>query len=81
MSYQLLSLRHVKAKKRHKCIWCGQRTEIGDQYVREFSMYCGDVQDHKWHSECYDDAQKQFSTGDVEFESFDNERPSKEIAA
>lgn len=77
MSYTLLSESFPTARKRHRCIWCGQYIEPGDKYRRERSVSDGDMQDHKWHPEC----DEQFGIecaaegGTMEFSPHDNERP------
>ena len=76
MSYALISERTHKALKRHRCIWCGEQIPMGTRYVREFSVYYGDVQKHKWHPECKDAAEEFFrESGEDEFAPWENERP------
>lgn len=53
MSYQLLSKTEPKARKNHKCIWCGELIEVGLVHVHESSKFEGDFQDHRWHPECW----------------------------
>ena len=79
MSYTLFSQKTVIAKKRHKCIWCGEGIEPWTKYVREASVYDGDFQDHKWHAECLEQCQID-NEGEWEYEisAYGNERPSKE---
>lgn len=76
MSYQLLSESTPKARKQHRCIWCGQSIEAGTVYRHERSMYDGNFQNHHWHLEC--DAA--FSAevagyGEEAFDAMENERP------
>jgi hypothetical protein len=76
MGYALISERTHKALKRYRCIWCGESILAGQQYVREFSTYCGDIQRHNWHPECKEAADAYFQEGhDDEFSPWDNERP------
>jgi hypothetical protein len=76
VSYQLISERTHKALKRYRCIWCGELVLPGTSYVREFSVYYGDVQKHAWHPECRDASAEYFRSGeDDEFMPWDNERP------
>lgn len=76
MSYALISERTHKALKRYRCIWCGEQIPMGTRYVREFSVYDGDVQKHKWHPECKDAAEEFFrESGEDEFAPWENERP------
>ena len=76
MSYTLISERSHKALKRYLCIWCGEAILPGQQYVREFSVYEGDVQKHKWHPECREASAEFFREVDNEFSPFDMERPA-----
>lgn len=75
MSYELISEVNSRAKKRYRCIWCGETIEPGDLYVREFSKFDGDIQHHKWHPECSAAAAVYFREVDTEFSPWDNERP------
>ena len=76
MSYALISERAHKALKRYRCIWCGEQIPVGTRYVREFSVYDGDVQKHTWHPECKGAAEEFFrESGEDEFAPWENERP------
>jgi hypothetical protein len=76
MGYTLISEREHKAAKRYRCIWCGEQIPIGTRYVREFSVYDGDVQKHNWHPECKGAAEEFFrETGEDDFAPWENERP------
>ena len=74
MSYTLLSETHPKARKEHRCIWCGQKITIGEQYVAERSVFDREMQNHHWHYECLKDAR---SNQDYEWEfmPYNNDRP------
>jgi len=61
MSYTLFSDFTHRAKKPHKCIWCAEPIEVKSFYKREKSVYDGHFQDHKWHEECFDAAQRYFA--------------------
>ena len=77
MSYQPIRTSHVIAKKRHRCIWCGERIAIGEQHIHEVSKFDGDFQDHRWHPECQDYARLNWRALDDDgtFEAHENERP------
>lgn len=79
MSYILLSESKPKAKKPHRCIWCGESINIGEVYIREKSIYDSNFQDHKWHIECLDDCNEAHK-GECEwdFDPYENERPKKQ---
>ena len=76
MGYAMISERTHKARRRYRCIWCGESILPDTKYVREFSVYDGDVQKHCWHQECKDTAHKFFrEEGEDEFAPWENERP------
>jgi len=76
MSYALLSEVTHNARKRHRCIWCGEPILVGTRYIRERSIYDGEPQSHKWHPECRDAAHSGWDAGDdAEFYPGENERP------
>lgn len=75
MSYHLFSIRVVAARKPHRCIWCSQRIERGDVYLREASVYDGQHQNFAWHWDCrFDALVNHFNDGEEEFCS-GNPRP------
>lgn len=64
-----------KARKKHSCMWCGEIIEVGTLYVRSRSIYDGDFQELKLHTECdcaLDESVKDEPDG--EFETYCNER-------
>lgn len=76
MSYDLLSKIQRKARKNHRCIWCGQAILVGENYSHETSVYDGYMQDHKFHLECRNDADEYFySTREEDFDAYENKRP------
>jgi hypothetical protein len=82
MSYQLLSLVQLVAKKAHPCIWCREKILAGETHRREASVFCGDFQSHRWHPECYTAAQDAFrrDPDNCEFEPHDFKRGTSEEA-
>jgi hypothetical protein len=69
-----------KAKKPHRCSWCWQLIEPGDQYKRYRYFSDGDAGTVKMHPECFDDMQTQASEWGHPFEwtPGEFERPAKE---
>lgn len=43
-----------KARKLHRCEWCWQRINVGEQYKRYRFYDGGDAATVKMHPECYD---------------------------
>lgn len=76
MSYTLFEAPTRKAAKPHTCIWCGQPINVLDAYIDERSVYDHQIQRHRWHPECYDEAGEYFKSGEEEFTPWDNERPA-----
>jgi hypothetical protein len=75
MSFHCFSIKSVKARKLHKCIWCGQRIEVGSTYRDERSVFDGNMQRHRWHPECDDEAADFFrKSGEETFDAHENER-------
>ncbi len=72
--YVCLSSERRKAAKQHVCIWCGEKIEAEEEYIREASIYDGCFQDHKWHPECYDESVEDHP---VEFSPYTMERPGR----
>lgn len=40
------------ARKQHRCTWCGQKIEVGAQYLRERIKIDGDIGTQRFHPEC-----------------------------
>ncbi len=81
MSYTLLSKTTPKARKSFRCIWCGQRIQIGEPYVRETGTYSGDFQSFAFHPKCKIACEAALrECGEEEFEPYDNERPEMKKA-
>lgn len=81
MSYQLLSSSRPRARKGYDCIWCREKIVKGEQHVHEASRYCGDFQDHRFHTDCFSAAREYFSEdGEAEFDPHAHKRGSLEEA-
>jgi hypothetical protein len=79
MSYELIRESFPVARKRHRCIWCGEGINAGVKHRHEVSSFDGNLQDHRWHLECDDDAKDYFDEGNgPEFSAYSNERPKLE---
>ncbi len=76
MSYLFLSRTEHVARKKHRCIWCGEQVLPGTRYVRQAGVFEGDLQADKWHLECNAAGDEYFSeTGEETFDPHQNERP------
>ena len=66
-------LTYKKARKVHRCTWCGEDIKVGEQYTTWKSV------DDSWftskmHPECRDDASEHVD-GDMTYEPYEGERP------
>lgn len=78
MSYHLFSTTERMAAKKHRCIWCGEAINQGERYFDERSVYDGEIQRHRWHAECLQEAQDGWANGDdAEFIPHSQERARK----
>ena len=75
MSYRFISESFPIARKQHRCIWCGETILVGLKHRREISKF-DEFQDHRWHMECFSDAQEYFVSDGPEFIPYDNVRPA-----
>lgn len=75
--WEIISSELRKARKPHKCIWCGQSIEIGARYRYERVRGPDGMDFNPWHLEC-DEAHREASRvdHDGEFTPYDNERPA-----
>jgi hypothetical protein len=62
-----LDLSRPKARKRHRCVWCGEWIEVGETHVRAVGVYYGDFQSDRFHDEC-DKASRDFFRENEEFD-------------
>jgi hypothetical protein len=63
-----------KARKVHRCIWCGEPIEIGLVYASYTGMWQGDFQYWKMHRECLEVCAENDELEDG-FMSYEHERP------
>ena len=66
------------AKKQHRCTFCGEAINTGDQYVFQKGNWEGTWFETKMHPECFDDM---VEYGDGEYTMYSNERPKIEEGA
>ena len=80
MSYQLLSKSMPVARKQYRCIWCPEFILKGEKHAHENSKYEGEFQDHRWHLECRNAADKYFRENDDGFDAHTFKRGTTEEA-
>ena len=75
--FELIRESFPVARKKHRCIWCGESIQVGLKHRHEISKFDG-LQDHRWHLECNEASAEYFNSGDgPEFCPYENERPTR----
>lgn len=49
---EVIAQSRQKARKAHCCTWCGQKIDIGAEYLRERVKIDGDMSTQRYHPEC-----------------------------
>lgn len=75
--YEEISRTTPKARKPHRCIWCGQSINVGEAHEHVVSMYMGEFQDNRFHLECVKPCETECAEMDGEFMPYENERGKK----
>ena len=52
MSYEVIHIEKLKARKAHQCHWCYETIPVGTTYHRERGKFEGEPQTTKMHVEC-----------------------------
>ena len=52
MSWQSISESTRKARKEHKCVWCGEPILIGESHLVSTGTFEGRFQSNRYHDEC-----------------------------
>lgn len=66
-----------RAKKEHKCSWCGEKILLGESYKRWRWYDSSDVTTCKLHDECFNVHSDKVTEGECEFSLYDNCRGRK----
>lgn len=67
---------HPKAKKEHRCIYCGGPILVDEQYVQQEGFYDGAPYRNRYHAECYETCADECSYyGEWEFSPYNGEYP------
>lgn len=65
-----------KARKQHRCTYCGQIINIGEEYARWASYEDGTSAQNKMHPECLESLQAEAENGVFEYTPYSGERPN-----
>lgn len=69
---------HPKAKKEHRCIYCGGPILVGEQYVQQEGFYDGAPYRNRYHAECYESCADECRYyNDREFYPYNGEYPER----
>lgn len=52
MSFECIASEVLRARKRHRCTWCGKFIEPGETYTRERVKIDGDIGTQRLHRDC-----------------------------
>lgn len=63
----------VTANKSHRCTYCGEQINSGDEYQFQKGNHEGRWFESRMHDECFEDM---CETGDGEYTPYSNERPA-----
>lgn len=77
MSCTTISESTQRARKAHRCSWCGQPIPVGEVYVRTRFAFEGDPGSNKFHLECDKAAEDDYAEWGEGFMPYENERPAK----
>ncbi len=66
-----------KARKEHRCIWCGEVIVVGNSYRYQSGVFDGEIQGNHWHAECFRAAAEECDW-EFEFIPYENDRPPKQ---
>lgn len=69
---------HPRARKEHRCIYCGGPILVGEQYVQQEGFYDGAPYRNRYHAECREtcvDECREY--GDWEFVPYSGEYPER----
>ena len=66
-------------RKDYPCIWCGEVIPKGEKHHQQVGRYDGEIQDGRYHNECWADALERFRAGDCDFTPGTAPRPTKVV--
>lgn len=67
-----------RARKEHRCIYCGGPIIVGEQYAQQTGFYDGAAYRNRFHEECYGDCADEYSdAGDCEFTPYSAPYPDR----
>lgn len=67
MCMEVIREGHPVARKARRCVWCWEKILSGEKHFQQVGNVYGDLQDNRYHEECWDAAGETFSRGDCDF--------------
>jgi hypothetical protein len=66
---------YPKARKAHRCSWCGETISAGEEYTRYAGMWENEFQSWAMHNECFEDTDNEEVVDG--FMPYEHKRPKK----
>jgi hypothetical protein len=66
-----------KARKEHRCIFCGGPILVGERYMQQTGFYEGQPYRNRYHSECYETLLEEEPSGDWVFSPYSGDCPAR----
>jgi hypothetical protein len=77
MSFTLIGESKQRARKAHRCSWCGQPIPVGEVYLRTRFVFEGYPGSNRFHLECDKAAADDYAECGEGFMPYENQRPAK----
>lgn len=65
------------ARKARRCVWCWEMILAGEKHRQQVGNVYGELQDNRYHEECWEDAAESFRRGDCDFVPGQAPRPTR----
>lgn len=69
-----LTNKDVKCRKVHRCVWCGEQINVGDNAHYRSGIYEGEFFSDYWHPECHEAMMRSDFGYENEFNPMDQKR-------
>jgi len=67
MSWNTIRSHPRRARKAHSCIWCAEQIPVGETYHEDVGKFYGELQQNRYHPECYKAATTYWCEGEEDF--------------
>jgi hypothetical protein len=62
-------------RRDHQCVWCGEKIPAGEKHHQQVGRVYEELQDNRYHEECFEVASVGFAEGDCDFSMYSAPRP------